>query len=301
VLSGCKAAVEQLPIFPAMVKDSLDEDKRLLYVGMTRARDYLYLPLQSGKYNWIARCNGTDPASYRFLADETETTLDTSEGTIAIAHIADFDASEPVAFETEETVWFGERSGRREHPAYVINPSMMADAATGAPITVKEYGKRLALAGKPEMDAIGNALHAFFAADQSTRPLAERRAMLQHILAGHGVAANLSEDAVLEQSAAFSRWISETYKPIATYREWPLQMQVNGQFINGIADLVLETEGGLVVIDHKSYPGPRETWQEKVNEFRGQLVCYQQVLKAATGKRVIELAIHFVVAGAVVR
>jgi ATP-dependent helicase/nuclease subunit A len=296
-----QSAVEQLPIFPAMVKDSLDEDKRLLYVGMTRARDYLYLPLQSSKYNWIARCNVTDPASYHFLADETETTLDTSEGTIAIAHIADFDASEPVELEKEETVWFGERSGQREHPAYVINPSMMADAATGAPITVKEYGKRLALAGKPEMDAIGNALHAFFAADQSTRPLAERRAMLQHILAGHGVAANLSEDAVLEQSAAFSRWISETYKPIATYREWPLQMQVNGHFINGIADLVLETEQGLVVIDHKSYPGARETWQAKVNEFRGQLACYQQVLEAATGKRVIELAIHFVVAGAVVR
>lgn len=295
-----QAEVEKLPLYPQMVKDALDEDKRLLYVGMTRARDYLYLPLQKGKHSWIARCNTADATSYAFLADDTLTSLDTSEGTVTIAHTADFDASEPVEIERKETAWFSERSGRRENAVFIINPSMMEETATSAAITVTEYGKRLVLAGKPEMDAVGNALHAFLAADRSDSPLDERRQMLRHILAGHAVAEHANEDAVLEQSAAFTRWISKTYKPIAIYREWPLQMKVDGQFVNGIADLVLETEQGLVVIDHKSYPGGKDTWQSKANEFRVQLECYKQVLEAATGKKVVETAVHFVVAGAVV-
>jgi ATP-dependent helicase/nuclease subunit A len=72
-------------------------------------------------------------------------------------------------------------------------------------------------------------------------------------------------------------------------------MNVNGQFINGVADLVLETEQGLVVIDHKSYPGGKDMWQNKVAEFGGQLECYKQVLEVATGKKVVQMAVHFVV------
>jgi len=66
--------------------------------------------------------------------------------------------------------------------------------------------------------------------------------------------------------------------------------------VKGTIDLLLETADGVVLIDHKSYPGARATWETKAAEFSDQLAAYTEALRS-TGRNVLEMWIHFTVGG----
>lgn len=56
---------------------------------------------------------------------------------------------------------------------------------------------------------------------------------------------------------AFWKYITSHYQILSIYKELPL-IEVahhNGTITSGLADLVFETNKGLVLIDHKTFPG----------------------------------------------
>ena len=67
----------------------------------------------------------------------------------------------------------------------------------------------------------------------------------------------------------------------------------------GIADLILETDAGYVVIDHKSFPGAEDKQEEKAAGFAGQLRAYAATIQEATGKDVLGVYVHMPVVGRV--
>jgi ATP-dependent exoDNAse (exonuclease V) beta subunit len=74
----------------------------------------------------------------------------------------------------------------------------------------------------------------------------------------------------------------------------------SGSTLRGIADLVLETSEGYIVIDHKSFPGGSDKIIEKASSYAGQILAYAEAIRTATGKPVIGCYIHMPVAGVVV-
>jgi len=97
------------------------------------------------------------------------------------------------------------------------------------------------------------------------------------------------------------RW-AEARAPGATWhREWPLHStQPDGTVLRGIADLVLETPEGLLLIDHKSFPGAVAEALERAAGHAGQLAAYARALKAATGHAVLGCFIHLPLSGMLV-
>ena len=83
--------------------------------------------------------------------------------------------------------------------------------------------------------------------------------------------------------------------------EWPVTAVMdNGQTLSGWIDLLLETEDGWVVIDHKSFPGGRGDWADKAVGYSGQLDAYRRAVETATGRPVVSQWIHFSVGGGLV-
>jgi ATP-dependent exoDNAse (exonuclease V) beta subunit len=72
-----------------------------------------------------------------------------------------------------------------------------------------------------------------------------------------------------------------------------------GTILRGVADLVLEVATGLVLLDHKGFPGSREQATARAGEYAGQLAAYANALTAATGKPVAAAYIHLPVSGLV--
>ena len=61
----------------------------------------------------------------------------------------------------------------------------------------------------------------------------------------------------------------------------------------GWIDVLLETEAGLIIIDHKT---TRDDPKPVVAKYSGQLLAYKQAVEAATGKTA-ESWIHFPLSG----
>ncbi len=70
---------------------------------------------------------------------------------------------------------------------------------------------------------------------------------------------------------------------------------------HGYADLVLETAGGLVLIDHKCLGGGSEAARTAAAGYGGQLTAYADALERATDRRVLERWLHLVLQAECVR
>jgi ATP-dependent exoDNAse (exonuclease V) beta subunit len=84
----------------------------------------------------------------------------------------------------------------------------------------------------------------------------------------------------------------------AVHRELPLLgIDDNGSVVSGTADLVLETEGGVWIIDHKS--DQIDDAEMAFTHYRPQLECYSNLLQSM-GHNVLGIGINWIQRGVVV-
>jgi ATP-dependent helicase/nuclease subunit A len=252
------------------------EALRVAYVGWTRARDLLVLAARDGK-----------------LLGGLLAPLGEIPGLTPVEQ----EAAEPRA----RAVGQGElRVGRArvELPLASLSPSEAPQrpGLLGAPVRL---GAPLKLRGEVAADALGSALHAFFAAE---RGLAgpSRLELARGLLDRYGVAAALEPAELLELGDRLWRWVRAQFGDAAVvHTEWPLAQRLStGGLVAGTADLIIEGAGGVAVIDHKSYGLPSAAAQ--ANALAGQLGCYADVLAQARGVREVSRWVHLPFEGVVV-
>lgn len=282
----------------ATVRDKdLRERLRLLYVIWTRARDRLVLVTRKGKLNagdiTLLRDESGEP-----LLSEPEGGKVTWAGNELDVQARVLEPGVPEEHERAADEWYECPAAVVEHPpAFVSASDVGAEGKVGEAVAV---GKRLPLNGKPEMQVVGNAIHGFLAADRPEMEDSARRELADAILARWKVSDALTSESVLQASDNLRKWISANWPAATWHREWPVMMRLEiGTVLRGVSDLVLETDDGFVVIDHKSFPGSREQAVEKASGFAGQINAYADAVAAATGKPVLARFIHMPVTGLV--
>jgi len=286
------------------------EELRLLYVGMTRARDVLVWAVRriakTGALSaeWLDAVVAPEGAARLDLVGRPGRKTQTVRGTgrtieVDVQDVAPegIDVPAPGA-----TPWPAVPPGARPHlPARIL-------ASDGLPLEGKvarcgrvvEVGARLTISGNPELGRLGDALHGFFAVEGGLADEDERRRVAAELLQRHGVAGAIDTEALSDRARALRRALEELYPGAATRTEWPVQARIGQQTLVGWADLVLDTAAGWVVVDHKSYPGRREEWAARALEHAGQLAAYARALGQATGRPVVGTWIHFSVGGGLV-
>ena len=121
------------------------------------------------------------------------------------------------------------------------------------------------------------------------------------MLQGYGVDAFVAAEDALAAAQRLRAFIEKRFRPQRLYVEYPMQRcEVDGRVTSGWIDLVLETNAGWVVIDHKSSPRPKSELQAEALEHSGQLAEYAKGLEAS-GRAVASSWIHFPVVGALVQ
>lgn len=195
-------------------------------------------------------------------------------------------------------------SGPRVHPPASVSASSMPGA--GAAAEVIELGERLevrsaAIRADEAMQHFGEAVHGFLAADRVAYPVSDREEMAGELLERWGVAGAVEPAALVVASDRLAQWLADRWPEATLRREWPIAQRLEGgTVLRGTADLVVETGEELEVIDHKSFPGDRETAIARAVEYAGQLAAYAEGLAAAKRKRVGATFIHLPVSGLVV-
>ncbi|TDJ38986.1 MAG: hypothetical protein E2O54_11750 [Gammaproteobacteria bacterium] len=273
------------------------EGRRLAYVGMTRARDALVIALpekEPGESAWLQ----TFASDFVLPMDGT---LALPDGQTIDTRVRAYDGAgatpDPLAFTPR---WFQPRPRRDDIPREGLSPSA-AEPIEGAGIgEIIELGERITLSGG-DMTAIGSGLHAVIAAElvNPNQKDAVKRAWA--ILTSYGVAAFIAAADAMEAARRFREAVEERFKPKQILVEYPVtEARDDGRLVRGWIDVLVETEAGWVIIDHKSSPRPKSEWEHEVQEYSGQLAAYAGAV-AHSGWPVVEMWIHFPVTGGLVR
>ncbi len=158
-------------------------------------------------------------------------------------------------------------------------------------------GQRTVLAGKPDMEAIGDVVHAFLAADRDD---AERLARATRLLGAHGVDGCVDARSLVAIAGRLWRWVGEQFPGAAIHWEWPVTYRkATGTTVVGTVDLVIAADDGLVMVDHNTFPGPSEDAADRALGYFGQLTVYAAAIEASTEKRVLSTW-HFPIRGQLV-
>jgi len=287
----------QTPIAQKFQQIAIEEAKRVLYVSMTRARDLMIfaLPAKSPSGPWLE----TLEASWLNSPDENNQISLPSGKKLTLLPLPEL--QEEITESGEQLWWFNEPTGHMERLPRVFNPSKAESPAMVVTETIT-LGARMEIGGGVDWTTVGHAVHAAMALAFVDPTNFIKTEDVQHILAGYQLSAHVSAVALTSQVAAVAQWIQKQWPGMRTLPEWPVEAILpTGQVLNGRIDLLVDAGSHWVLIDHKSNPGARASWQELANTHGGQLLSYQAAIEKATGKPVKEIWLALPIAAGAIR
>ena len=300
------------PFFQEIKDRVVKEERRLLYVAFTRARDYLVtLGKDDSTYSWITGCKAginEGPTDEGFLLWHA------AHPSVLVELPAPEAPEEPEEIVLEPWAVPEEKDFGKKYRS----PSKAGHSEEGAkpvdrssrPVKLKEVfrGVKVVQDVRPDdSDVCGTCVHDIFAAYDPARGHAEMVSMAADLVDGRGLGAELpSAESIVDAAGRLYEWLERTYEPGTPLCELPFSVPgEGGTVIRGEMDLVWELPGKkCVLVDHKSYHVTEDFDDPKAwNEYYGyapQLKAYKETLEAA-GYQVLDTYIHYFFQGRLVR
>lgn len=283
----------------AMARQLSAEELRLLYVAMTRARDHLVLPLPAAKSSpWLEQ---VAPSGLLWEGDKIKL-----PGSEVPALPALRQSLEPPAESTQpapvepERFWFPSPCPTTPKLPARWTPSEQSELENWEIRQIVDLGDRLPLQGRPDDALLGDALHAILAASCRNPGTTSSKTSFEKILKNHGMNTHLDHQQVAMAVERFQDWVTKTWAPKTWRVETPFHFHNEaGQRVTGFIDLLLETDLGWIIIDHKSFPGNRSRWASKALSYSGQMAAYIEGL-TRNDMPCAGVWIHFPVGGSMV-
>jgi len=278
----------------------VEESIRLLYVSLTRARDLLVLPLPEKKTGgqWM----GTLGADWMLPTGDA---MDLPNGIRIPSACRTLDAAEVEAgggFGAYAPYWFGPRKPKTEKLPALVVPSAALPAREAKVDGLLKIGAPLKITGFPEMDRVGQAVHAVIALEMIHPNHPQAVPAAKRLIENFALAAHLSADETVACAGSFRKRIFEKFHPEVTWVEHPVEhLRENGQAVRGWVDLLMKTAKGWVIVDHKAHRGKEKELEQQALGYSGQLLAYKKAVEAATGEKVAGCWIHFPLAGVMCR
>ena len=311
-----KAQIEYSPKFTAPESDDQFlgelqiatelESRRLIYVAMTRAREKLVM-------EWSSYLAGKDALTYwSILASDASVSHQNATITVGDASFPcvvwegaselpeDFGVGDEISPTELSTI--GRRAIQRGDvpdrllPDSVVPSGLVAgsglEVASRQPLESIRYHEGIDLEIELSGTALGTFLHRCFEVLGVNAELAGKIFAITSVEISDGDAST-----IVNSVASFERWMTDHFSAKAVHRELPLLgIDDNGSVVSGTADLVLEMDDGVWIIDHKS--DQVDDPEMAFNNYRPQLECYSKLLNSM-GYNVLGLGINWIRRGEV--
>ncbi len=245
-----------------------EEEARLLYVGLTRARDYLVFPTNARGTAWLNRVFNEGDENRSTLEPDSDETPFIWKGQVVLCQNEplfmprDFPEAEP---DNATLPFHGPHAGR--HP--VQRAPQRIDPSTewphgfqynlGDPVP---FGNWLEFRGE-YTTAISKAAQTFMAADSPALSREQRLALAREQIQIRSVQAALGPEGLLRQSDDFRRLANTQFAPT----HWRPRFAVEGwqgrRWLSVSADLILENEKSVVVLLFAPFAEGMKKWKEQ--------------------------------------
>jgi ATP-dependent exoDNAse (exonuclease V) beta subunit len=287
------------------------ETRRLLYVGMTRAREKLILLETLAK--------GGVPASMLSVltnAGKAILSFDNQKGKI-ISGKDQFDC----VFKTLSTVVSGDVVDQAKKisislpqgnplvgdvkPLYLQPSHLTQEKAPSLAVNISlgrsfEWGNKLLLKRIKDMkeehseraDFIGSAVHLFLGSDESSGNVEERAIHAKKILERWCLTETLDVDDLIKASDRLNSKVLELWPTSKMYKEIPIELNLDGSIIRGAIDCLVVTDKEVAVIDHKTITATAKEMNEIGNKYKYQLAAYASAAKKHFSGKKVSTWIH---------
>lgn len=282
------------------VRIEREERARVLYVGATRARDYLVLALPPTKQGWAwldeLRSGAANPAVAVPKEGASKVIVNGVEHDVRVATVLPAD---PTALDDVSRDYVSSAKTAPPYKPLALRPSDAEKEQNAHIAETISIGERLHFAGSPDMAKVGEALHRFLAADDAAFASDKRVTMAKRLLNVWGVT-GLDPRDVVTMGDRFHAFVTKQWPGGILRREAPIKHRLGDQTLSGRIDAVIETLEEIIVIDHKSFPSARAQWQAQAEKYVGQLQLYGQALQAASDRpKRLRMALHLPISGEV--
>lgn len=250
---------------------ALEEEARLLYVGLTRARDYLVFPTTSKPTGWLNRVFNHGDESVPVLDPHTDETPFYNGGhplycrTETLYKPKDFPA---FSDDTEEILFAAPRSGQHPAPRAQLLYDFSEEVPGGPDIVATQAPRVFAapLVWKDDCTpGLIKAVQTFMAADRPHRSAEERLAFAQHQLILRESGALLEASRLVQHSEAFHHFVRQLgYVSADFYVRYPVELCVERRLLYAEADLWVETPSQLAVFKFLGLTENMKKWKNAV-------------------------------------
>ena len=297
-------AIQNLDFYTSLRQRITNEQRNLLYVGMTRARDYLVTTGKTNSVlNWVTNTgisagNADNLWQYDGLQPEIETLQQVDNTNIEMPT-------------QEQRIAYPEHKEVSDEPKY-LSPSKMK-LPIGETVNfeiVARLGDRMADESiKNGLEStFGTCIHNIFAVYDPAQPREENIARAKRIRDGYDLRDALPDPAsVIDSIEALYSYLKKTYGAAERVEhEVPFIHAVDGQVVHGEIDLLWYTAPNeCVLVDFKNYPGKENSILDPADKhyagkYAPQLEAYRHVLTEA-GVTVRDTLIYYSVLRRVVK
>jgi ATP-dependent helicase/nuclease subunit A len=297
------------PEFDATSTRLLAENTRLMYVGITRARDILVMAPYVGRTQ-----NQTGQQWLEELAYDGKPVIEIPDvGDSAIIRVGDsahraflrqFEGEpEVVGGTTKAQVYAPNRDEFALHSRapYTVSPSSLTAPSATPSTTAKifDIGSRIPISGTPDMTILGECVHSFLAIDDPSHDRSQRTQRAKKVLNCWNVT-HITEEHLLEMSERLNSFLIPEFTTFTAFTECPVAARHGEQRLRGTIDLLIETTSAFHIIDHKTFPGAMDKWADKALTFVPQLQAYANAVAQARTKPVQRMLIHMPIVGKVI-
>lgn len=264
-------------VIDAAKAKKLDEEKRLLYVGVTRAKDQLILITHKGTFNRFNELNLQDKSMFPTMETWTGEGVPNNKS----RHI----------FLVEDS-----KDDFRDDCARYITPSKANETRKAERLCdIGERIKDIRAEDDAEMANFGNCLHQIYCCLENN----QSRGIVNSLLEQYGFKTLKEQsETIISNWQAFVGKLTELYgSPVDTHHELGFKQVENGKVITGSIDYVWGTEKGDVIIDYKTFPGkPSDALDPQsrhyAGRYAGQFGYYRHALEQAGHKVLAQLVFY---------
>lgn len=239
--------------FNEYVEKCRDESRRLLYVGFTRARDYIVtLSISKDKFKWLNAC-GLEPAEMKSL--EHDAYMPIWDTRVPRSHVMNIkvDECERYVADAKKCTWYRPAVDITEREFKYVSPSGLTVPVKSVKGDGVKISGEIPLEGAYDPQSLGICIHNFFAV---CTPDTDCTAKAERLIANFGLQGVLTSPSVLDRSFKdLHAYMEKTFgAAVKEHHELSYtQKTSSGQTVIGEIDYVWElADGHCVIVDFKN-------------------------------------------------
>jgi ATP-dependent helicase/nuclease subunit A len=285
---------------------ALQEEARLLYVGITRARDYLIFPSRQLPTSWLNRVWHEGEDDFPTLDPDSPESPWEWEGQYLNIQTGVFTFPknlDPQAAPSPELNFLEAPKGKQSYDNHHIDASTET-LPDGVQVGIGSHFQYPRLSGIPEgidQYELAKAIKAFLIAYHMDYAAPEKLEMAQGFVDRYQLE-GLTPHSLVEQGTAWLDFLNKKFAPTQIIRKYPIQYIHQNRLFNTIIDYILVRDEKIIIIQNSGFSGTETARQKQRAAHNLGLWSYlsRQACKSLFKIHKTEVYIHFVLSGTLI-